>query len=130
MRIMDIITCDKPGSGILLEVLADGGLADRLTYDGSPLRTVTPNTTDASQEKHVPIVTRIPGGWRVAVGKAPHPMTPEHWIRFIELRAGRSVYRKFLSPGDPPEASFLVADLVGEVTAVASCNLHGIWSGK
>ena len=33
------------------------------------------NTTDAATEKHVPVVEKIEGGYRVTVGEVEHPMT-------------------------------------------------------
>jgi superoxide reductase len=42
-------------------------------------------------------------------------------------RAGDKAYRRFLNPGEAPEATFaLQAD---KVTARAYCNLHGLWKG-
>ena len=43
------------------------------------------NTTDAATEKHVPVVEKIEGGYRVTVGEVEHPMTEAHYIQFIEL---------------------------------------------
>ncbi|HEX9971253.1 MAG TPA: desulfoferrodoxin family protein, partial [bacterium] len=44
---------------------------------------------------------------------------------FIELMADGKVYRKFLKPGDKPEATFEVA--ATKLTAREYCNLHGLW---
>ena len=43
------------------------------------------NTTDAATEKHVPVVEKIAGGYRVTVGEVEHPMTEEHSIQWIEF---------------------------------------------
>jgi len=59
------------------------------------------------------------------VGSVPHPMTAEHWIEWIELLADGAAYRKFLEPGDAPEATFAIA--ATNVTAREYCNLHGLW---
>ena len=85
------------------------------------------NTVDAAQEKHVPVVEKIDGGYLVKVGSVDHPMTPEHWIVWIELVAEDSslIQRKFLDPSDAPQATFYTdAD---KVTAREFCNLHGLW---
>ncbi len=84
------------------------------------------NTTDAAQEKHVPVVEKVDGGYRVAVGSVAHPMADDHYIEWIELVAGDTVYRQDLKAGDAPEATF--ATSAGSVTARAYCNLHGLWS--
>ena len=36
---------------------------------------IVENTTDAATEKHVPVVEKIEGGYRVTVGEVEHPMT-------------------------------------------------------
>jgi superoxide reductase len=86
------------------------------------------NTTDAAKEKHVPVVEKIAGGIKVSVGSIPHPMEEKHYIEWIEMITGGTVYRKFLFPGDAPEAIFAVSadeDLVVR----EYCNLHGLWKG-
>ena len=49
------------------------------------------NTTDAATEKHVPVVEKIEGGYRVTVGEVEHPMTEAHYIQFIELITDNNV---------------------------------------
>ena len=51
------------------------------------------NTTDAATEKHVPVVEKIEGGYRVTVGEVEHPMTEAHYIQFIELQSSRPTPR-------------------------------------
>jgi superoxide reductase len=83
------------------------------------------NTTDAAVEKHVPTLEKKDGGWQVNVGSVDHPMTAEHYIEWIELIVGETVYRQNLNPGAKPAAFFpCPAD---KVTARAYCNLHGLW---
>ncbi len=83
------------------------------------------NTTDAAQEKHVPVIKKIDGGFKVKVGEVDHPMEDEHFIEWIEIIAGELVERKYLKPGEAPEAEFKTdAD---SVSARAFCNLHGLW---
>jgi superoxide reductase len=109
--------------GIVAEVL-DGG-AGELVCCGEPMRLMEENTVDASREKHVPVVTKVEGGFRVAVGSVPHPMEAKHFIQWIELLADGRTYRQFLHPGEKPEAFFpLQAE---KVAAREFCNLHGMW---
>ncbi len=94
---------------------------------GDPMDRVVANTVDAAKEKHVPVVEKIDGGYLVKVGSVAHPMTPEHWIVWIELVSedGTMIQRKFLESSDTPEATFYTdAD---KVTAREYCNLHGLW---
>ncbi len=69
---------------------------------------------------------------KVRVGKVPHPMTPEHQIVYIELRFGnRPIGKKFLKPGDKPEAEFeVMAESPGKIVAFEFCNLHGLWTNE
>ena len=93
---------------------------------GQDMTLLVPNSVDAAREKHVPVVEKIEGGYLVKVGSVAHPMEEKHYIEWIELNADGMVLRKFLNPGDAPEARFLVdAD---NVTAREYCNLHGFWT--
>ena len=109
--------------GNIIEVLHGG--EGELICCGEPMKLSIENTTDAAKEKHVPVIEKIEGGYKVKVGSVPHPMTPAHWIEWIELSADGKVYRQFLTPTDKPEAIFLVT--AEKVTAREWCNLHGLW---
>lgn len=83
------------------------------------------NTVDAAQEKHVPVIEKIDGGFKVKVGSVAHPMEESHYIQWIEVIADGKAYMEFLKPGGAPEAEFKIdAD---SVTAREYCNLHGHW---
>mgnify|MGYP003081593704 FL=1 len=88
-------------SGQIVEVLVGGecGVAG--------MEHVVENTTDAATEKHVPVVEKIEGGYRVTVGEVEHPMTEAHSILWIELVTNNNeVLRKYLEPTDRPVAEF------------------------
>lgn len=92
---------------------------------GKPMKLFNENSTDAAKEKHVPVVEKIDGGFRVTIGSVAHPMEEKHYIEWIEIIAGGKAFRQFLNPGDTPEATF---DIDAEqVTAREYCNLHGLW---
>lgn len=110
--------------GNIVEVLHAG--AGELVCCGQPMKLQQENTVDASKEKHVPVIEKIDGGFKVKVGSAPHPSTPEHYIEWIELIADGKTYRQFLNPGDAPEAAFEIDSK--QVAARAYCNLHGLWT--
>lgn len=118
---LEIYKCEVCGN--IVEVLHGGDGA--LVCCGKPMRLFRENTTDAAKEKHVPVIEKMAGGYKVQVGSVPHPMTAEHWIEWIELLADGAAYRKFLEPGDAPEATFAIA--ATNVTAREYCNLHGLW---
>ena len=111
--------------GNIVEVIEGGD--GELVCCGKPMKLFTENTTDAAKEKHVPVVEKIDGGYKVTVGSVSHPMGDDHYIQWIELVAGGKAYRQFLEPGQEPSAVFKVdADVV---TAREYCNLHGLWKG-
>jgi len=83
------------------------------------------NSTDAAQEKHVPVIEKSGSKVTVKIGSVTHPMEEKHYIEFVEVLANGKVYRKFLNPGDAPEATFEVE--AEKVTARGYCNLHGLW---
>ncbi len=101
------------------------GAAGELVCCGQPMNMLVENSVDAAQEKHVPVISKVGGGYQVKVGSVAHPMEDKHYIEWIELAAGNHVYRCFLQPDDLPEADFKTA--ADEVTARAYCNLHGLW---
>ncbi len=109
--------------GAEVEVIRGGG--GTLVCCGKPMNLLAENSTDAAQEKHVPVIEKVGGGVKVSVGSVAHPMGDDHLIEWIEVVAGGKVYRQTLKPGDTPEAVFAVE--ADQVTARAYCNLHGLW---
>ncbi len=121
MALNEIYKCKYCGNMVQL-VHVGGGT---LVCCNHPMELLSENTTDASTEKHVPVLQAVDGGYHVAVGSVAHPMAEEHFIEWIEVLTddGR-VLRKHLRPGDAPEARFTVS--AAGVTARAYCNLHGL----
>jgi superoxide reductase len=109
--------------GNIVGVLHSG--AGELVCCGKPMVLQVENTVDASVEKHVPVVEVIPEGIRVTVGSVAHPMVEEHYIEWIEVITPDRVYRKYLNPGEPPQAEFKVSPEGIKVREY--CNLHGLW---
>jgi superoxide reductase len=83
------------------------------------------NTTDASIEKHIPVVSKTGQGFSVKVGQVTHPMDENHYIEWIEIIAGDKAYRQFLKPGQSPEADFCIDG--NNAIAREYCSLHGLW---
>lgn len=110
--------------GNLVELIHAGGGV--LVCCGDPMEELKPNTVDASQEKHVPVITVNGETVKVAIGAVAHPMTEEHYIQWIFLQTEHGGQHYILKPGDAPEATFC---LNGDkaVAAFAYCNLHGLW---
>ncbi len=72
------------------------------------------------KEKHIPIIE----GNKVQVGSVEHPMTEEHYIKWIELTSPEGKIIKFsFKPGEKP-----ILEPCFEPTSVRTyCNLHGLW---
>ncbi len=112
--------------GNIVEVLHAG--EGQLVCCGQPMTLLDPKTEDEGQEKHVPVIEKTDTGILVKVGSIQHPMEESHYVEFIEVIAGEAVLRKFLKPGDVPEAEFKGLD--ENVTAREHCTVHGLWKSK
>lgn len=97
---------------------------------GEAMQLLVPGTTDAAQEKHVPVVTKEGNKVTVKIGSVEHPMTPEHYIQWIALQTKNGNQRKILKPGDKPEAVFALMDDDEIVAVYEYCNLHSLWAAK
>ena len=120
---MEVYRCEVCGN--IVEVMHAS--AGTLSCCDQPMELLNENTVDAAKEKHVPVVEKVEGGYKVKVGTVAHPMEEKHYIEWIELMAEGRVLRQHLAPGDAPEATFAL-DADG-VVAREYCNLHGHWKG-
>ncbi|MHB9028560.1 MAG: desulfoferrodoxin [Candidatus Latescibacterota bacterium] len=118
---LGVFKCEKCGN--IVEVIHEG--VGELHCCGEPMRLIAENTTDASREKHVPVVEKAEKGFKVKVGSAPHPMEEKHYIEWIEVIADGRAYRQFLNPGQAPEAVFCIE--AEHITVREYCNIHGLW---
>ncbi|HNY64169.1 MAG TPA: desulfoferrodoxin [Deltaproteobacteria bacterium] len=118
---LEVYKCEVCGNMVEVIHASDG----ELVCCGQPMKLMTENTVDASREKHVPVIEKTADGYKVSVGSVAHPMEEKHYIEWIELIADGQAYRRFLKPGDVPEATFCVTS--STVTAREYCNLHGLW---
>ena len=118
---LQVYKCEVCGN--MIEVLHGG--KGGLICCGKPMKLFAENSTDAAREKHVPVVEKIAGGFKVKVGSVAHPMEEKHYIEWIEVIADGKAYRQFLNPGDTPEAVFNIE--AEQVSAREYCNLHGLW---
>jgi len=122
---LGIYKCEVCGN--IVEVLHAG--KGELVCCGQPMRLMKPNTVDAAKEKHVPVIEASAKGVKVKVGSVPHPMEKEHYIEWIAIESDGTICRKFLKPGEKPEAEFCVkASKVKK--AREYCNIHGHWASK
>ncbi|NLB34454.1 MAG: desulfoferrodoxin, partial [Elusimicrobia bacterium] len=106
-----------------VEVLFAG--AGELVCCGQPMELQVEHTEEEMNEKHLPVATRDGDVLKVKVGSGAHPMEEKHYIEWIQVISGDTVLRKFLNPGEEPEAVFDA--IKGKVDAREYCNIHGLW---
>ena len=119
----EVYKCEVCGN--IVEVLTGG--AGALVCCGQNMNLLDEKTADKTTEKHVPVIEKVSEGYKVTVGSTLHPMEEKHYIEWIELNADGRSYKKYLKPGDKPEATFCID--ANEVTAREHCNIHGLWKG-
>jgi superoxide reductase len=112
-----------PVCDTVVEVLHQWSL--ELVCCGPPMIPLRAKTRQEGWEDHAPVVEKVQGGLRLAIGDTPHPMTNAHRIEWIELVAQGRSHRQFLSPGQPPEAVFSVKSPAALVRLY--CTVHGLW---
>lgn len=110
--------------GNIVGLIHDAGVP--LVCCGEKMQELTANTTEAAQEKHLPVIAVNENLVTVTVGETAHPMAEEHSIQWIYLQTKKGGQRKALKPGEAPKAVFALAD-DEPVAAYAYCNLHGLW---
>jgi superoxide reductase len=118
---LQVYKCEECGA--IVEILEPG--ANSLVHCAKPMTLLKEIREGAGAPKHLPVIEKIDGGYKVTVGATPHPMLEAHHISWIDLIADGKIYRQFLKVGDKPEAVFLID--AKEVSARAECNLHGLW---
>ncbi|WP_312693754.1 desulfoferrodoxin family protein [Caproiciproducens sp.] len=123
MSNVDFYRCELCGNMVAL-IKKGGGT---LTCCGQEMTKLEANSTDAAQEKHVPVITREGGKLKVSVGSVLHPMLPEHHIEWIALATEDKVEIVYLKPGMEPKAEF---NEVASGTVYEYCNLHGLWKAE
>ena len=116
-----IFKCNVCGN--IVEVLHAG--VGELVCCNQPMELQKEHTEDEGYEKHVPVIEKTENGYKIKVGSVPHPMEEKHYIEWIEINADGKSGKKFLKPGDAPEAEFFVK--AEKVSAREYCNIHGLW---
>jgi len=120
-EIRQVYRCNVCGN--IVEVLHAG--VGQLVCCGQPMELLKEKTEDIGLEKHVPVIERVGNKVKVKVGSVPHPMEQKHYIEWIEITADGKTCRKFLKPGEKPEAVFETK--AEKIKAREYCNIHGLW---
>ena len=112
--------------GNIVEVIHTG--VGQLVCCGEPMELLTEKIEDVGLEKHVPVIEKVGNKVKVKVGSVSHPMEQKHYIEWIEIVADGKTCRKFLKPGDKPEAEFETT--AKKIKAREYCSIHGLWKSK
>lgn len=121
----DVFKCELCGN--IVELYEAG--AGTLVCCGEDMVLLEEKTADMTTEKHVPVIEKTVGGFKVTVGSTLHPMEEKHYIQWIELITDEDeVLTAYLKPGQAPVAEFKTN--AKKVTAREYCNLHGLWKNE
>lgn len=125
---LEIYKCEICGN--IVEVLHGG--KGQLVCCNKPMVNMEEQTAEMKLEKHVPVIETTGTNVKVYVGSTLHPMKEEHYIEWIQILSadGSLALRKFLRPGDDPEAVFhLCEKCMDDIRAREYCNIHKLWKG-
>ena len=122
MRNNKFYICEHCGN--LVELIYDAGVS--ITCCGQKMKRLEPGITEASHEKHLPVISVDGNTVTVNVGSVEHPMTEEHSIIWVCLQTDKGIQRKHLEIGKAPIVTFGLFD-EKPVAVYAYCNLHGLW---
>ena len=93
---------------------------------GEQMTELTPNTVEASTEKHLPALTMSGDKLSVQIGSVAHPMEEAHYITFVYVETESGGQRKALKVGAEPKVEFCFVN-DKPIAVYAYCNLHGLW---
>ncbi len=111
--------------GNIVEMVLDKGVTPSCC--GESMKELIPNSVDASNEKHVPVIIEGDNKVTIKIGETIHPMSEEHYIEWILIHTDRGIQRKYLRPNSEPVAEFALLEDEIVLSAYAYCNLHGLW---
>ena len=111
--------------GNMVGMIEDKG--PKLVCCGKKMNELVANTTEASVEKHIPVVEVNNNKVKVQVGSTLHPMTQEHHISWVYLLTEQGGQRKSLEINSDPIVEFVLTEDDKLLEVYAYCNLHGLW---
>ena len=118
-----ILKCDDCASVVQLLAKGDGKVCSDHMFE------FPAQTEGEKSPKHKPVVEIDGNKVTVKVGEAAHPMDDDHYIQFVLVESNCEQYIKHFRPGDAPEATFTI-NCTEDMTVLAFCNLHGLWSAE
>ena len=123
---LDLYKCSICGQIVEVVIAKQGTLA----CCNTKMELMEANTTEASTEKHIPVIEINGDEKLIRVGSVPHPMEEAHYIQFIEVisKDKTIIRRKYLSPNEEPIMK-AIANCSADIIVRELCNLHGLWQG-
>jgi len=126
-RRYEIYRCEVCGN--IVEVLVGG--VGKLVCCGQPMTLLSEAKEETGYEKHLPVAERAGDTLTVKVGSVPHPMEEKHYIQMVEVVTENGVLRRYLKPGDKPEAVFCTCRPEDRPVALREhCSIHGLWRSE
>jgi len=125
-KVKEIYKCNICGNTV--EVLVSG--QGTLVCCGQDMELLKEKDSDSNTDldlskKHTPIIEQEPNKIIVKIGEIEHPMTKDHYIKWIEVNIDGSIFVKKLNPEEKPIAEFKMSG--NKISARAYCNIHGLW---
>ena len=118
----DTYKCSVCGNVVTLNHSAGG----KLVCCGKEMQLLTENTKEGAGEKHIPVLSKVDDfTYKVKVGEVEHPMTPEHYIEYIEIFTENDIKLTFFLK-DKPEVTFRTPYKILKINSY--CNLHNLWT--
>ena len=106
----------------IVEVISTNGC--EICCDNKPMKELVANSTDATQEKHVPQFQINGNIVKVDVGSVKHPMEEAHMIGWVYIVTNQGAQRKFLKANTDPVIEFALCPDEKLQEVYAYCNLH------
>lgn len=100
------------------------GDAQQIMCCGKNMELMEANSTDAAQEKHVPVYEKVEDEIVVKVGDVEHPMEKDHYIMWIAQVTDNQTTRIRLFPEQATTVRF---KYIPNAILYAYCNKHGLW---
>lgn len=95
---------------------------------GKNMELLTAHTDEMAFEKHKPVMSVSGNRVEIKVGSVSHPMTEDHYIKWILLHTDKGLHMRCLDPGDTPDTVFTLHEGEMALNAYAYCNIHGLWT--
>lgn len=94
---------------------------------GKTMKQLIPNSTEANEATHIPVIAFDSGKLIVSIGDEPHPMREDHYIHWVEVQTSKGTYRRNLTPNSEPTTTFYLDPDEDVLCVFAYCNKHGLW---